>query len=115
MYSLAVLAAIIFFFAVFSGPITILLAKIKTKSILPLMLKRFFMAVFTFTGNAVGLFFISNPSTPITIKLVGLMSICFCYIGTRNEYFPNFRLLKSIAKKTGRSKGNDGHGPEGQH
>jgi hypothetical protein len=115
MYSLAVLTVILLFFTVFSGPITFLLAKIKTKSMLTLILKRFFMAVFTFTGNFLGLFIIAKPGIVINIKLIGVMSICLCYIGTRNEYFPNFRLLKSIAKKTGRSKGNDGHGPEGQH
>jgi hypothetical protein len=67
-------------------------------------------------------------------KLIGAYAIVCAYIALRREYFPDFHILAIIAnklgirkvgpgdhgpklkwKKNGRSTGNDGHGPGGQH
>ena len=67
-------------------------------------------------------------------KLIGAYAIVCAYIALRREYFPDFHLLATIGnklglrkvgpgdhgpklkwKKTGRSSGDDGHGPGGQH
>jgi hypothetical protein len=67
-------------------------------------------------------------------KLIGAYAIVCAYIALRREYFPDFHLLAIIGnklgirkvgpgdhgpklkwKKNGRSTGNDGHGPGGQH
>jgi hypothetical protein len=67
-------------------------------------------------------------------KLIGAYAIVCAYIALRREYFPDFHLLATIGnklgirkvgpgdhgpklkwKKNGRSSGNDGHGPGGQH
>jgi hypothetical protein len=67
-------------------------------------------------------------------KLIGAYAIVCAYIALRREYFPDFHILAMIAnklgirkvgpgdhgpklkwKKNGRSTGNDGHGPGGQH
>jgi hypothetical protein len=72
---------------------------------------------------------------PTTIvKLIGIYAIVLAYIALRREYFPDFHLLATIGnklgirrvgpgdhgpkfkwKKNGRSSGDDGHGPGGQH
>jgi hypothetical protein len=67
-------------------------------------------------------------------KLIGVYAIVLAYIALRREYFPDFHLLAIIGnklgirkvgpgdhgpqlkwKRNGRSSGNDGHGPGGQH
>ena len=67
-------------------------------------------------------------------KLVGAYAIVLAYIALRREYFPDFHLIATIGnklgirkvgpgdhgpklkwKRNGRSSGNDGHGPGGQH
>jgi hypothetical protein len=67
-------------------------------------------------------------------KLIGIYAIVLAYIALRREYFPDFHLLAIIGnklgirkvgpgdhgpqlkwKRNGRSSGNDGHGPGGQH
>lgn len=67
-------------------------------------------------------------------KIIGVYAIVLGYIALRREYFPDFHLLATIGnklglrkvgpgdhgpklkwKKTGRSSGDDGHGPGGQH
>jgi hypothetical protein len=77
----------------------------------------------------------SLVSMAVTIpKLVGIYAIVLAYIALRREYFPDFHLLATIGnklgirkigpgehgpklkwKRNGRSSGNDGHGPGGQH
>jgi hypothetical protein len=67
-------------------------------------------------------------------KIIGTYAIVLAYIALRREYFPDFHLLATIGhklgmrkvgpgdhgpklkwKRNGRSSGNDGHGPSGQH
>ena len=130
MEDLAVLAVILFMLAIFPGPISILIAKLKTDSLLLLILKRVFQSLFIFVGSLAGGFILMIRSLPIGLRLIGVISICLCYIGLRNEYFPSFKVLQRLGIKRrnksahgpamkwkfgGRSNGKDGHGPEGQH
>jgi len=58
---------------------------------------------------------------PLIPRLIGLFSVVTSYIGLRREYFPEFFFMRNliakfgVSRKNGRSSGNDGHGPEGQH
>ena len=130
MEDLAVLAVILFMLAIFPGPISILIAKLKTDSLLLLILKRVFQSLFIFVGSLAGGFILMIRSLPIGLRLIGVISIFLCYIGLRNEYFPSFKVLQRLGMKPrnkpahgpvakwhfgGRSDGKDGHGPEGQH
>jgi hypothetical protein len=79
-----------------------------------------------------GSWFVNIAQTPA--KLLGVFAIITSYIALRREYFPDFYLLANISNKlgirkvgpgehgpkfkwrrNGRSSGNDGHGPGGQH
>ena len=130
MEGLAIVVAILFFLAIFCGPTAILIAKIKTHSLVTLIIKRIFHGVFIALGTLVGAQWLLIPGLPIAPRLFGITSLCTCYIATRNEYFPEFRLLNRLGIKSrnrpehgpvskwklgGRSNGKDGHGPEGQH
>jgi hypothetical protein len=83
-------------------------------------------------GTFLGL---SLMAVEVTItKIIGVYAIVLGYIALRREYFPDFHLLGTIGnklgirkvgpgdhgpklkwKKNGRSSGDDGHGPGGQH
>ena len=130
MESLALIVAILFFLAIFCGPTAILIAKIKTHSLVTLIIKRIFHGIFIALGTLVGAQWLLIPGLPIAPRLFGITSICTCYIAIRNEYFPSFKILERIGIKPrnksahgpamkwkfgGRSNGKDGHGPEGQH
>ncbi|NCV41789.1 MAG: hypothetical protein EBW17_01205 [Actinobacteria bacterium] len=115
MESLALIVAILFFLAIFCGPIAILITKIKTHSLVTLFFKRIFHGVFITLGTLVGAQWLLVPGLPIAPRLFGITSLGTCYIATRNEYFPTFKILSRLGIKTGRSDGKDGHGPEGQH
>ena len=124
------MVTVLFTLAIISGPIGIAIARIKTKTIITLIIKRIFHAVFIVLGTIVGAQWLVIPGLPLTPRLIGLSSLCLCYVGARNEYFPNFKLLDRLGIKTRnkpehgpvlkwrlgrRSDGKDGHGPEGQH
>jgi hypothetical protein len=111
MESLALIATILFTLAIISGPIGIAIARIKTKTIITLIIKRIFHAIFIVLGTIVGAQWLLIPGLPLTPRLIGLSSLCLSYVGARDEYFPQFRIVR----RGGRSNGNDGHGPEGQH
>jgi hypothetical protein len=72
-------------------------------------------------GTLVGVQFLVITGLPIFPRLIGLLSIITCYIGLRREYFPEFFILRVLkakfggSRKNGRSSGNDGNGPAGQH
>jgi hypothetical protein len=72
-------------------------------------------------GNLIGVQFLLIAGLPLIPRIVGLFSIMTCYIGLRREYFPELFFVRDlvakfgISRKNGRSSGNDGHGPEGQH
>jgi len=130
MESLAIIVAILFFLAIFCGPTAILIAKIKTHSLVTLIIKRIFHGMFITLGTLVGAQWLLIPGLPIAPRLFGITSLCTCYIAVRNEYFPSFKILERLGIKRrnksahgpamkwkfgGRSNGKDGHGPEGQH
>jgi len=130
MESLAAIVAILFTLAIISGPIGMAIARIKTKSVITLLIKRIFHGMFITLGTLVGAQWLLIPGLPIAPRLIGVTSLCTCYVATRNEYFPNFKILErlgiNLGKKSehgpvtkwklgGRSNGKDGHGPGGQH
>ena len=130
MEGLAVLVTILFTLAIISGPIAMAIARIKTKSVITLLIKRIFHGMFITLGTLVGAQWLLIPGLPIAPRLIGVTSLCTCYVATRNEYFPTFRVLERLGinlgkrsehgpvtkwKLGGRSTGKDGHGPGGQH
>lgn len=129
MESLALLVAILFMIAMFAGPFAIALtAKPLVRALYSkdgiswtiLNILRKIIHLFAITlGNLVGLQLIFVAVTPG--KLVGLLAVSTCFIALRREYFPEVFILRNLLRKLGletrwgRSSGNDGHGPEGQH
>ena len=130
MEGLAIIVAALFILAITCGPIGIALGRIKTKTLVTLLIKRIFQGMFIMLGTLVGAQWLLIPGLPIAPRLIGLTSLFTCYIAMRNEYFPSFKILERIGIKPrnksahgpamkwklgGRSNGKDGHGPEGQH
>ena len=142
MESLAYLVVIIFMITIFSGPFAIALTAdrlvkfLNTKesviwAIVNVIRKIVHLLTITI-GVLLGMSLISMGVTGP--KLIGAYAIVCAYIALRREYFPDFYLLATIGnklglrkvgpgdhgpklkwKKTGRSSGDDGHGPGGQH
>ena len=142
MESLAYLVVIIFMVTIFSGPFAIALTAdrlvkfLNTKesviwAIVNVIRKIVHLLTIT-TGVLLGMSLISMGVTGP--KLIGAYAIVCAYIALRREYFPDFHLLATIGnklglrkvgpgdhgpklkwKKNGRSSGDDGHGPGGQH
>ena len=121
----------LFLIAILAGPISIALSSKFLKSrldskaslgivILNLIRKAIHLAVVAF-GNLIGVQFLLIAGLPLIPRLIGLFAVVTCYIGLRREYFPEFFFARDlvaklgISRKNGRSSGNDGHGPEGQH
>jgi len=121
----------LFLIAILAGPISIALSSKFLKSrldskaslgivILNLIRKAIHLIVVAF-GNLIGVQFLLIAGLPLIPRLIGLFAVVTCYIGLRREYFPEFFFARDlvaklgISRKNGRSSGNDGHGPEGQH
>ena len=130
MEGLAIIVAALFILAITCGPIGIALGRIKTKTLVTLLIKRIFHGMFITLGILAGAQWLLIPGLPIAPRLIGLTSLLTCYIAFRNEYFPSFKVLQRLGIKRrnksahgpalkwkfgGRSNGKDGHGPEGQH
>ncbi len=131
MESLALVVTILFLIAVLAGPLSIALSsqfvksRLETKSSLAIvilnLLRKFLHLVLVAFGNLIGVQFLFIAGLPLIPRLIGLFSVVTCYIGLRREYFPDFFLVRDllakfgVSRKNGRSSGNDGHGPEGQH
>lgn len=142
MESLAVFVAILFLMDVLAGPIAILLtwgkllrfisSQSKNVALVLTVIRRIVHGFLVTVGLFIGTWLAYIAVTPA--KLFGLFSLITSYIALRREYFPDFHLLalvlnkvgiRKIApgdhgpsmkwKRNGRSSGNDGHGPEGQH
>lgn len=142
MESLAVLVAVLFLIDVFAGPVAILLtwgkllAAINSRSkglaVALTVIRRVIHGFLVTIGLLIGGWLAYIAVTPA--KLFGIFSLVTSYIALRREYFTDFHLLalvlnkvgiRKIApgdhgpslkwKRNGRSSGNDGHGPEGQH
>ena len=131
MESLAIVVVMLFLIALLAGPISIALSSKFLKSrldskaslgivILNLIRKAIHLIVVAF-GNLIGVQFLLIAGLPLIPRLIGLFAVVTCYIGLRREYFPEFFFASDlvaklgISRKNGRSSGNDGHGPEGQH
>jgi hypothetical protein len=131
MESLAIVVIFLFLIAILAGPLSIALSSRAVKSrldsqaslgvvILNLIRKAIHLILVAF-GNLVGVQFMFIAGLPLLPRLVGLFSVVTCYIALRREYFPDFFFARDllakfgVSRKNGRSSGNDGHGPEGQH
>lgn len=131
MESLALVVTILFLIAVLAGPLSIALSsqfvksRLETKSSIAIvivnLLRKFLHLVLVAFGNLIGVQFLFIAGLPLIPRLIGLFSVVTCYIGLRREYFPDFFFVRDLlakfgaSRKNGRSSGNDGHGPEGQH
>ncbi len=131
MESLALVVTILFLIAVLAGPLSIALSsqfvksRLETKSSIAIvifnLLRKFLHLVLVAFGNLIGVQFLFIAGLPLIPRLIGLFSVVTCYIGLRREYFPDFFFVRDllakfgVSRKNGRSSGNDGHGPEGQH
>ena len=144
MESLARLVVILMLSAFLGGPIAIGLTRIKTKNVLLTIVRRLIHAFFIAISVLVGAGLLINREVSLLIHLIGLYAVSMSYIALRREYFPEVRIIAPILAKfgvklwkkqkgsgsargsshfgpvvkwrrTGRSGGNDGHGPEGEH
>ena len=142
MESLAVLVAVLFLIDIFAGPVAILLtwgklvaavnSQSKGLALTLTVIRRLIHGFLVTIGLLIGGWLAYIAVTPA--KLFGIFSLVTSYIALRREYFTDFHLLalvlnkvgiRKIApgdhgpslkwKRNGRSSGNDGHGPEGQH
>ena len=143
MESLAYLVVIIFMVTLFSGPFAISLTSrrlvkfLNSKESVPWaivnVLRKIVHALTTIIGTFLGFSLMSMGGVTVA-KFFGAYAIVLAYIALRREYFPDFHLLAIIGnklgirkvgpgdhgpkikwKKNGRSSGDDGHGPGGQH
>lgn len=131
MESLAIVVVFLFLIAFLAGPISIALSshfvksRMETKASLAIvilnLLRKFIHLILVAFGNLIGVQFLLISGLPLIPRVIGLFSIVTCYIGLRREYFPEFFFMRDlfakfgVSRKNGRSSGNDGHGPEGQH
>ena len=131
MESLAIVVIILFFIALLAGPLSIGLSsqfvksRLDTKASLVIfilnLLRKFVHLILVAFGNLIGVQFLLISGLPLIPRMVGLFSVVTCYIGLRREYFPEFFFMRDlfakfgVSRKNGRSSGDDGHGPEGQH
>ena len=131
MESLAIVVAILFLIALLAGPLSIALSsqfvksRLETKASLAIvilnLLRKFVHLILVAFGNLIGVQFLFIAGLPLFPRLVGVFSIVTCYIGLRREYFPEFFFMRDLLakfgvnRKNGRSSGDDGNGPAGQH
>jgi hypothetical protein len=129
--SLAIVVVILFLIALLAGPISIALSsqfiksRLETRASLAIVilnvLRKLVHFILVAFGNLIGVQFLFIAGLPLIPRLIGLFSVVTCYIGLRREYFPDFFFVRDllakfgVSRKNGRSSGNDGHGPEGQH
>ena len=131
MESLAYFVAILFLIALLAGPLSIALSsqfvksRLETKASLIIvllnLLRKFIHLILVAFGNLIGVMWLLIAEIPLIPRLIGLFSVVTSYIGLRREYFPELFFIRDllakfgVSRKNGRSSGNDGHGPEGQH
>lgn len=136
MESLAILVALLFIVAFLAGPIAIGLSsrrltnylngrksgEVNSIIFLVLDLLRKILHIFlVLLGTIIGTQFLILQKLPLVPRLIGLFALSTSYIGLRREYFPDKFFIRQlfsslgISKKNGRSSGQDGFGPDGQH
>ena len=144
MESLAYLVTILLMIVILGGPVAILLTKIRTEHIVLTIIRRFlhgFVITISLFINATVFW---KPNHTFALYAISIFGISMAYIALRREYFPDVRIIAPVLAKFGvklwkkqkrsgnergsshfgpvvkwrrggRSGGNDGHGPEGQH
>ena len=131
MESLAIVVVVLFLIALLAGPLAIALSsrfvksRLETKASLAIvilnLLRKLFHLILVAFGNLIGVQLLFISGLPLIPRVIGLFSVVTCYIGLRREYFPEFFFMRDlfakfgVSRKNGRSSGDDGHGPEGQH
>ena len=129
MEGLAYLVVIIFSIALFSGPFAIALTShrlvkfLNSKEGVLWAIVNALRKIIHLLAITIGLFLgLSLVAVDVTItKIIGVYAIVLGYIALRREYFPDFFFVRDllakfgVSRKNGRSSGDDGHGPEGQH
>jgi hypothetical protein len=122
---------VLFLIALLAGPLSIGLSsqfvksRLETKASLAIvilnLLRKFVHLILVAFGNLIGVQFLFIAGLPLFPRLVGVFSIVTCYIGLRREYFPEFFFMRDlfakfgVNRRNGRSSGDDGNGPAGQH
>jgi len=117
MYSLAILVAILFIIAILGGPIAFALTYIPGQSAVRKIIRRVPILILTFMSLVICSQLLI-AAVPLMGKTVGVFGLTTDYFALRREFFSDFYLRKYLKGKGvggGRSSGNDGHGPEGQH
>ena len=131
MESLAIVVVVLFLIALLAGPFSIALSsqfiksRLETKASLAIvilnLLRKLVHFILVAFGNLIGVQLLFIAGLPLIPRVIGLFSVVTCYIGIRREYFPEFFFMRDlfakfgVSRKNGRSSGDDGHGPEGQH
>ncbi len=136
MEGLAYLAVALMATVIFGGPVAILLTLIRPKNILLIIIKRILHGFVIPVPLILAFTFLLNLELPLPVRLIGLYGVTMVYIAIRREYFPDVRIIAPLLarvglrrssdsnqqhgptlkwRRNGRSGGNDGHGPEGQH
>lgn len=131
MESLAIVIIFLFLTALLAGPLSIALSSQFVKSkfegkaslgfVLLNILRKALHLILVAFGNLIGVQFLLITGFPLIPRAIGLFSVVTCYIGLRREYFPEFFLMRDliakfgVSRKNGRSSGDDGNGPAGQH
>jgi len=139
--SLAILGAIVVFFPILSGIISLVLtlrifvtainSRSKNVALTLTILRRIIQGFFLLFGFPLACFLLFIDAIPL--KFLGLFSLALLYFALHLEYISknsNFRGKKELpvysadgteiirakkVKRFGRSSGRDGHGPGGQH
>jgi hypothetical protein len=142
MEGLAYLVVITLSIALFSGPFAIALTShrlvkfLNSKEGVLWAIVNVLRKIIHLLAITIGLFLgLSLVAVDVTItKIIGVYAIVLGYIALRREYFSDFHLFATIGnklgirkvgpgdhgpaikwKRNGRSSGDDGHGPGGQH
>ena len=117
MYSLAILVAILFIIAILGGPIAFALTYIPGQSTVRKIIRRVPILILAFMSLVICSQLLI-AAVPLMGKTVGVFGLTTDYFALRREFFSDIYLRKYLKGKGvggGRSSGNDGHGPEGQH
>ncbi len=103
--------------AILGGPIAFVLTYIPGETLLAKIFRRIPILVLTFMSLVVCSQLLI-AAIPLMGKVIGIFGLSTVYFALRREFFSDFYLRKYLKRKGiggGRSSGNDGHGPEGQH
>ena len=144
MESLAYLVVTLFMIVILGGPVAILLTKIRTEHIVLTIIRRLLHGFVITLSVFINVTIFWKPNHTFALYAISIFGISMAYIALRREYFPDVRIIAPLLAKFGvklwkkqkrsgnergsshfgpvvkwrhggRSGGNDGHGPEGQH